>query len=116
MVVEWACLARVDERGKEWSQQARHAVAHSDPQICHRNPPLSPAPRPPSIATQYRDILPSELHRAYPRCPAERGEADANHSRVPTPPRRRWCALCLIKLCIYKQMTAFSWFWVYRAP
>ena len=35
MAVEWARLARVGERGKEWSQQARHAVSHSDPQICH---------------------------------------------------------------------------------
>ena len=56
VVMEWACLARVGERGKEdWTQQAKHAVSHSDPQICHRNPPLSPAPRPPSIAAQYRD-------------------------------------------------------------
>ena len=31
-------------------QQARAAVSHSDPQICHRKPPLSPAPRPSSIA------------------------------------------------------------------
>ena len=56
VVVAWACLARADERAKEWSQQARHAVAHSNPQICHRNPLLSPAPRPSSIATQYRDL------------------------------------------------------------
>ena len=56
MVMEWACLAREHERGKEWSQQARHAVAHSDPQICHRKSPLSPVPRPSSIAAQYRDV------------------------------------------------------------
>ena len=30
-------------------------MVHSDPQIRHRNPPLSPAPRPSSIAAQYRD-------------------------------------------------------------
>jgi len=50
VVMERACLARVGERGKELTQQARAAVAHSDPQICHRNPPLFPAPRPSSIA------------------------------------------------------------------
>ena len=40
-----------------WTSEARgghsrqgHAVAHSDPQICHRKPPLSPALRPSSIA------------------------------------------------------------------
>ena len=60
MMVEWARLARVGERSREWSQQERPAVPHSDPQICHRNPPLSPAPRPSNIATQYRDRLSSK--------------------------------------------------------
>ena len=53
MVVEWACLARVDERGKEWSQQARHAVAHSDAQIFHRKPPLSSLPSPETVQYCY---------------------------------------------------------------
>ena len=39
VVVEWACVAQVDERDREWSQQARHAVAHSDAQTFHRKPP-----------------------------------------------------------------------------
>ena len=68
-------------RAAQWSQQARHAAAHSAPQICHRNPPLSPAPRPPSITTRYRDARqaqaapgrpmpasqPQRLHQSEPR-------------------------------------------------
>ena len=49
VVVEWACLAREDERGKEWSA-GKGPTAHSDLRICHKKPPLSPAPRPSSIA------------------------------------------------------------------
>ena len=45
MVVEWACLAREHERGKELPT-GRAPMTHSDPQTCHENPPLSPAPRP----------------------------------------------------------------------
>ena len=44
MVVEWACLARGDERGKEWTQQARHVVSP----LTHKSAtgtPLSPHPR-----------------------------------------------------------------------
>ena len=44
VVMEWACLARVGERGKDWTRQAKHTVSHSDPQICHMTPP-SPQPR-----------------------------------------------------------------------
>ena len=44
MVVDWACLARADERGKDWTQQARHAASRADPQICHRYTPPLPSP------------------------------------------------------------------------
>ena len=41
---ERARLAREDESGTICGQQARACMTHSDPQICHKNPPLFPSP------------------------------------------------------------------------
>ena len=40
---ERARLARARERDEEWSA-GKEPMTHSDPQICHRNPPLFPSP------------------------------------------------------------------------
>ena len=42
-------------------QPGRDPITNSDPQIYHKKPPLSPAPRPSSIAAQYRDTSHKKL-------------------------------------------------------
>ena len=54
----------VHTSGTRSGQRGKAPMAHFDPQTCHRKPHLSPDPRPPSTAAQYRDSSSSTTARA----------------------------------------------------
>ena len=49
----WSGLVLLVNTSRARSDREIGPMTHSDPQICHKKRPLSPAPRPSSIAAQY---------------------------------------------------------------